>query len=97
MKVCTIEGCCKPARTRGWCATHYQRWVRNGDPNVVLKTGSKPGRPPGGARRATETHCANGHPWSAETTRRRPSGRVICRKCEKTSEQAYWKRRKARK
>jgi hypothetical protein len=29
---CSIEGCTKPAKSRGWCQAHYGRWFRNGDP-----------------------------------------------------------------
>jgi hypothetical protein len=32
MKVCTIEGCDYRRYSQGWCATHWQRWKRNGDP-----------------------------------------------------------------
>ena len=28
---CTIDGCSKAVRTRGWCAAHYKRWQRHGD------------------------------------------------------------------
>ena len=38
MKVCSIEDCTRPRRTRGWCDLHYGRWRRNGDP-------IKPARP----------------------------------------------------
>jgi hypothetical protein len=31
-RVCAVDGCDRPARTRGWCATHYTRWRRHGDP-----------------------------------------------------------------
>jgi hypothetical protein len=31
-KICSIEGCGKPAYTRGWCAAHYFRFRRHGDP-----------------------------------------------------------------
>ena len=31
-KLCSIEGCERPAKTRGWCATHYLRWFHHGDP-----------------------------------------------------------------
>lgn len=34
---CSIEGCVKPSRTRGWCVAHYTRWIRWGSP-----TGSSP-------------------------------------------------------
>lgn len=30
--ICSIEGCGKPIRHRGWCAKHYKRWYRHGDP-----------------------------------------------------------------
>lgn len=28
---CSIEGCHKPVKSRGWCDTHYHRWYRQGD------------------------------------------------------------------
>lgn len=28
---CAVDGCCKPARKRGWCGTHHQRWLRHRD------------------------------------------------------------------
>ena len=38
-RTCSIEGCDKPPKKRGWCHMHYARWWRYGD-------ASKPG--PGG-------------------------------------------------
>ena len=38
-----MEGCDTPAKTRGWCNTHYERWRRNGDPG---KAGDARKRPP---------------------------------------------------
>lgn len=35
MKVCTIEGCTRRLYSRGWCATHWARWRRNGDPTLL--------------------------------------------------------------
>jgi hypothetical protein len=34
-KPCTIDGCCKPQASRGWCRMHYARWQRNGNPVAV--------------------------------------------------------------
>ena len=33
-EVCEIDGCGKPARRRKWCAGHYDRWRRHGDPTA---------------------------------------------------------------
>jgi len=33
-RICSIEGCSKPAKSRGWCNTHYERWRKNGGPLV---------------------------------------------------------------
>jgi len=32
---CTIVGCVKQQVGRGWCSTHWARWKRNGDPNLL--------------------------------------------------------------
>lgn len=29
-RICSIEGCENPAKTRGWCGKHYQRWSLKG-------------------------------------------------------------------
>lgn len=29
-QICTIEGCTRPLRARGWCATHWARWHKHG-------------------------------------------------------------------
>lgn len=31
-RTCSIEGCDKPCKGRGWCGMHWQRWRRHGDP-----------------------------------------------------------------
>ncbi len=28
---CTIDGCDRPHKARGWCALHYLRWHRTGE------------------------------------------------------------------
>jgi hypothetical protein len=29
---CSVTGCDRESKTRGWCAMHYMRWGRHGDP-----------------------------------------------------------------
>lgn len=29
-RLCSIENCCKPARARGYCTLHWQRWRKHG-------------------------------------------------------------------
>jgi hypothetical protein len=31
-KVCSVEGCTRKHKGRGWCNAHYQRWNLKGDP-----------------------------------------------------------------
>jgi hypothetical protein len=34
---CSIDDCTVPARRRGWCNRHYQRWYKHGDPLFVTR------------------------------------------------------------
>jgi HNH endonuclease len=42
---CSVEGCEKPTRARGWCRIHYKRWWRHGDPLRDFPPGRVP-KPP---------------------------------------------------
>lgn len=35
-RTCTIDSCTQPARARGWCSKHWQRWRRHGNPETLL-------------------------------------------------------------
>lgn len=37
-RTCSVEGCEKPAVSRGWCGKHYQRWRLTGSPVRPCKT-----------------------------------------------------------
>lgn len=41
-ETCTIEGCDRPLKCRGWCSGHYQRWRIKGDPGGAIKPQKKP-------------------------------------------------------
>lgn len=36
---CSIEGCGRPSRGRGWCSMHWSRWRKSGDPLYVPQNG----------------------------------------------------------
>lgn len=44
--MCSVPGCDRVARARGWCRLHYERWKRQGDPLVVLPRGGARVMPP---------------------------------------------------
>ncbi|WP_411431134.1 HNH endonuclease [Mycolicibacterium conceptionense] len=33
--MCSVAGCERSTKARGWCSTHYQRFLKHGDPNVL--------------------------------------------------------------
>ncbi len=64
-RLCLIPDCNKPAKCRGWCSAHYERWRSNGGP---LANGR------GNSKRNTlvsltcETCGASFHPWEGRET-----------------------------
>jgi hypothetical protein len=39
MKTCSIDGCERQAKARGWCIAHWERWRRHGSPLLGRKFG----------------------------------------------------------
>ena len=40
---CSVDGCESPAKTRGWCKSHYYRWLDKGSPTPYEPVKSLPG------------------------------------------------------
>lgn len=36
---CSVDGCTRPVRARGWCSLHYDRWLHNGHPTATAHRG----------------------------------------------------------
>jgi hypothetical protein len=58
--LCSIPDCGKPAKARGWCSAHHERWRKNGDPLVASLTGKQGFQRTHGLRRASEYNIWNG-------------------------------------
>lgn len=43
---CTIEGCDRQNHAQGFCARHYRRFRKYGDPHMVGRRGRRPGARP---------------------------------------------------
>lgn len=39
--LCSIQECSTGTEARGWCKKHYARWIRHGDPLIVIKAGNR--------------------------------------------------------
>lgn len=59
MVSCSISGCGRPVKSRGWCTAHYERWRRTGDPETPHRS---PGRPQSGEANANWRGGKHGHP-----------------------------------
>jgi hypothetical protein len=46
LKTCSVEGCRRDMRARGYCNMHLKRWYRHGDPLVIRQYGGPQDTPP---------------------------------------------------
>lgn len=37
-KICSITGCLRSVRSKGWCSVHYYRWYEKGDPEAEVNS-----------------------------------------------------------
>ncbi len=74
MNQCSIPGCKRPSKTRGWCAAHYERWRKNGNPAASGKGNSKRNV---SVTLACETCGSRYHPWKGRET----TSRTCSRRC----------------
>jgi hypothetical protein len=102
-RTCTVvedgERCKKPLRARGYCATHWSRWKRHGDPLVAGRRGV-PGNPEAEAerrRKIAETSRGRTYGPRSEETRRKISealsGRALPRERVETARAGMLARR----
>jgi len=87
--ICSIEHCGNPAETRGWCARHYCRWKRHGDPLVVKKRWRSSSEPMPATRSCTI--CLKVKALSEfSVSRRSGTGvRERCKECSNTENARY--------
>lgn len=87
-KGCSIEGCGKDAKARGWCSMHWKRWRTTGDPN--LTNGTPKGEPQRFMREAAFLYDGNEcllWPYGVDNkgvarvwngSRMEPAARIVC-------------------
>lgn len=77
MNQCSIHCCSKPAKARGWCNAHYERWRNNGSPTASGRGNSKRNM---AVSLACEVCGCAFHPWEG----RESTSRTCSRKCNGT-------------
>lgn len=44
IKICSVTGCDRVVKARGWCTCHYKRWALHGDPEAGMIVGDNNAR-----------------------------------------------------
>lgn len=82
---CSIETCEKPiANSRGWCDTHYRRWLRQGDPTILKPRGPRPRLTSDLPEWKVCSKCREKKSINAFTKANRNGRRGDCRACRST-------------
>ena len=66
---CTVEGCDRPKRARGWCSKHWQRWRRNGHPTATPPRKPRSDAAGHGTRRMYDDHGCRCLPCAVANSR----------------------------
>lgn len=77
-RTCSVAGCDRPARARGWCPLHWQRWSNTGDPLGLRPRVMKP-------RSWRVASCADCQDWIA-TKGFGGAAKKRCDTCQRTFE-----------
>lgn len=56
MRLCSIEGCGKPLKARGFCDAHWCRWRKHGSPHITLRPTYGEGKDPVKSREAKQRY-----------------------------------------
>lgn len=84
--LCSVSGCEKKARTRGWCSGHYERWLKHGDVRADVPLRRQ-------VPSAATITCPRGHPLTEGNLVADPSGRgsrscLICNRVKARNQAA---------
>jgi len=83
---CTIVGCLRPYRARGYCHLHYRRWMAKGDPGPVETIPTGGYRPGAGEKPGPANHHWHGDAATLNAKRgraRRLYTLGVCQRCQK--------------
>lgn len=78
-RTCTVDNCGGAELARGWCAMHYRRWKRNGDP--MLATQPKPPCAVEGCERSVRARGLCDLHYQRQRAGHGMTGPAICAKC----------------
>jgi|SRR5690606_28541254 len=88
--MCSVQGCRRSIKARGWCSSHLEKWRRYGDPeHVPLRTARLRARLALGEKACGR--CGEVKPFAefSADSRRADGVRGVCKSCAKLS-QSEW-------
>lgn len=80
--ICSVDGCAKRAKARGWCNGHYIRWRQHGSPEAGGRARGACGECGGPVRSAWGELCPSCRPTAATASRARYVARQAALPCQ---------------